>query len=142
MSERKQRQIPGSFIDPEVAHLSWRSAWRRTVTGGVIWHAYEAAVSDGVLRAIVAQEPHDPRQPQRLLWHLSVSHAVPQIGFRGDSYVRCPTYDELKSAKYILVPQDVEMHLVFPRAGAGDYVDDHPTTLHLWESSGCGGGGA
>src|SRR5215471_4395308 len=85
---------------------------------------YEEAGPGGRLKAILSR---DEVAPGRLLWHLSVSHTDPDG--RPD---RCPTWDELKSAKYQLVPDDVVMVLIFPRKKA-EYVNVHSTCLHLWE---------
>lgn len=87
---------------------------------------YEAKTADGVLRSILSSDKVDGGPP---LWHLSVSHR--DASNRPD---RCPTWDELKSAKYQLVQKDCVMVLIFPRRnGPAPYVDYHPTTLHLWE---------
>lgn len=75
-------------------------------------------MSDGLLWAIVAEEPGG--------WHLSVS-------FRDHRGVaaRYPTWDELAHARYVLMPDDIDvvMHLPPP----ADYVAVHDTTFHLHE---------
>jgi hypothetical protein len=75
-------------------------------------------VSDGVLFAIVADEPAG--------WHLSVSFR----DHRGQ-YTRYPTWDELAHARYELLPDDIDvvMHLPPP----DQYVAVHDTTFHLHE---------
>lgn len=83
-------------------------------------HRYLRAYGAGEMKVAVGHEPHDGKG---LKWHISVS--------RPD---RCPTWDELKQAKYSLLPGnvDVEMSIVFPRK-TDDYVDIHKFCLHLWE---------
>jgi hypothetical protein len=54
------------------------------------------------------------------LWHLSVSHP--------DRY---PTWDEIADVRYELVPDEVTMALLLPPRG--EYVNLHPTTMHLWQ---------
>jgi hypothetical protein len=84
---------------------------------------------DGCLRAIVTHDAHPKYGP---LWHISISHRN-----RDGAPDRCPTWDELKLAKYRLLPPDVDvpMVLIFPRKNnKAPYIDIHPTCLHLWES--------
>lgn len=88
---------------------------------------YEAVGPDGFLRALVSQDDTSAGK----LWHLSVSHS--SFERKPD---RCPTWDELKHAKFSLVPVDVPMVLIFPRKNCPEpYVNVHSTTLHLWEST-------
>lgn len=54
------------------------------------------------------------------LWHMSVS--------RND---RLPTYDELKDARYQLMPDVKYAVQIFPPQG--DFVSVHQFCLHLWE---------
>lgn len=44
---------------------------------------------------------------------------------------RLPTYDELKDARYALVPHDKWMVQVFPPPS--EFINIHPYVLHLWE---------
>lgn len=53
-------------------------------------------------------------------WHLSMSCGR-----------RYPTWDELAKARYELIPDDVTMAMLLPPQA--EYVNLHPTTLHLWE---------
>ena len=111
--------IPGT-ISPEAKCIQW---CRNQRCQGYV---YEAILIDGMLTAIVS---HDPAgKLGKLLWHVSVSHRD-AAGIED----RCPTWDELKHAKYQLVPADVPMVLVFPRKTA-PYVNTASTCLHLWES--------
>lgn len=118
--------IPGT-ISPEAARIQWRRQAEATrIPHCHDCRAYLADVSDGVLKALVS---HDEVRPGLLLWHLSVS-------FRGPNGELCrlPSWDELKHAKFQLVPADVPMILLFPRRQA-PYVNVHNTTLHLFEST-------
>jgi hypothetical protein len=53
-------------------------------------------------------------------WHLSISHPE-----------RYPTWDEIKTARYQLVPNDVTMAMLLPPKER--YVNIHPNCFHLWE---------
>lgn len=53
-------------------------------------------------------------------WHLSVSCGS-----------RYPTWDELAKARYELIQDEVTMAMLMPPKA--EYVNLHPTTLHLWE---------
>lgn len=55
-----------------------------------------------------------------LRWHLSISHAS-----------RYPTWDEIKAARYGLIPDEAWMVQVLPPKGA--YLNQHPNCFHLWE---------
>lgn len=87
--------------------------WTRVPS--VLGKAFTAAAPDGTLTAIVTQEPQG--------WHLSVSFAGPQL--------RLPTWDELKDARYRFVPDRAQMAALLPPRA--EWVDIHPTCLHLWE---------
>lgn len=113
--------IPGT-IDAKSAALRWH---RMPDHAGC--RRYRADNDSGVLIAMVGQEPAGTEG--RLLWHISVSHR--DLNMQPD---RCPTWDELKSACYRLVPADVPMILVFPRRSSRNYVNIAETCLHLWES--------
>jgi len=78
---------------------------------------YEATVPDGVLHAVLTHEPQG--------WHLSVSFYGPG-GAR-----RLPSWDELKDARYRFVPDRAHMAALLPPRA--EWVDIHPTCLHLWE---------
>lgn len=113
--------IPGSFVDRSVAGIDWREL----PSPSREQKAYGATVADGVLFALVSQDQTTAGK----LWHVSVSFRD-----RDGSYSRCPTWDELKHAKFHLVPADIAMVLIFPRKNV-PYVNVHSTTLHLWEST-------
>jgi hypothetical protein len=53
-------------------------------------------------------------------WHMSISC--------GDRY---PTWDEVAKARYELILDGVTMAMLLPPEA--EFVNVHPTTLHLWE---------
>jgi hypothetical protein len=69
--------------------------------------------SGGLLVLVTKDPPGD-------LWHLSISHRN-----------RYPVWDEIKAARYDLVPNNVMMAMLLPPKE--EYVDLHPNTFHLHE---------
>lgn len=53
-------------------------------------------------------------------WHMSISHPT-----------RYPTWDEIKTARYALIPRHVTMAMILPPPD--EYLNVHQTTFHLWE---------
>ena len=53
-------------------------------------------------------------------WHLSISHPS-----------RDPSWDEIREARYALLPDDVTMALLLPPRE--EYVNVHSHCFHLWE---------
>ena len=53
-------------------------------------------------------------------WHISISHPK-----------RYPTFDEIKAARYDLVPDEANMAMFFP--SKNKYVNVHPNCFHLYE---------
>lgn len=91
--------------------------WTRLPDTGPM-RVYVAEVPDGVLRALVSHEPEG--------WHLSVSFSAI---LKDD--LRLPSWDELKDARYRFVPDRAHMAALLPPRA--EWVDFHPTCLHLWE---------
>lgn len=113
------RKIPGS-LSLAAQHILW-SDWGERQAG----HMYGYQSPDlCYLKAVVSRDDTLAGK----LWHLSVSHSD-----AANEPDRCPTWDELKHAKFSLMPVDLAMVLIFPRR-SDPYVNDHPTTLHLWEA--------
>ncbi len=54
------------------------------------------------------------------LWYLSISHPT-----------RFPTYEEIKHAQYVLLPDEVTMAMLFPPKK--EFVNIHNNCFHLWE---------
>lgn len=53
-------------------------------------------------------------------WHLSISHP--------DRY---PTLDEIRDVRYLFLPDNVTMAMIYPPMN--EYVNVHPNCFHLWE---------
>lgn len=53
-------------------------------------------------------------------WHLSISHPS-----------RYPTWDEIKDARYKLLPNDLTMAMLLP--SQEQYVNLHPNCFHLYQ---------
>ena len=53
-------------------------------------------------------------------WHLSISHKD-----------RSPTYDEIKEARYAMLPDDIYMAQIFPPKS--EFVNLHTNCHHLWQ---------
>lgn len=75
-------------------------------------------VSDGTLRALVAEEP--------MGWHLSISFVDHK-----ERPSRYPTWDEITHARCELLPDDVGFVMHLPPND--EYVAVHETTFHLHE---------
>jgi hypothetical protein len=86
--------------------------------GGVMVRTFGRRVGDGVLYAIVAEEPAG--------WHLSISFRDAR-----DQPTRYPRWDEITNARYTLCPDDIDMVMHLPPSG--EYVAVHDTTFHLHE---------
>jgi hypothetical protein len=76
--------------------------------------AFGKAFRSGGLAVIVSLDQPGDR------WHLSISHAH-----------RYPTYEEIKEARYALIPDHVYMAQIFPPRG--QFVNLHPNFFHLHE---------
>jgi hypothetical protein len=72
----------------------------------------------GDVSVLIAQEPVGPNGALR--WHLSIS--VPY---------RYPTWDEIKAARYDLLPHDISMAMILPPPT--EYVNVHENCFHLHE---------
>lgn len=96
---------------------SWETAFAQTIEGvRTFWH--RRRVSDGTLRAAVAEEPHG--------WHMSISFVDGR-----DRPSRYPSWDEIAHARDALLPDDVDFVMWLPRNG--EYVALHDSTFHLHE---------
>ena len=71
----------------------------------------------------VGIEPNTERGIVRQRWHLSISCR--------DRY---PTWDEIKEARYRLIPNNVTMAMLLPPKE--QYVNIHPNCFHLHEIEG------
>lgn len=84
---------------------------------------FRSAVHDGVLMVLVGEEPI--MAGGRMGWHLSISHS------RGDKPGRIPSWEEIKVARYRFCPNECTMAMMLPPRE--EYVNLHPTTMHLHE---------
>lgn len=85
---------------------------------GIDSHWHRRAVNDGVLLALVAEEP--------LGWHMSISFRD-----RRREHTRYPTWDEQVHAVRALLPGDVTYVMAIPPED--EYVAMHDTTFHWHE---------
>lgn len=120
--------IPGTFIDESSKRLRFQ---RIQTPGGVTttpnakWYV-AGNCPDGQLRVCVGYEPASKLGS---LWHMSISHAAP------NGFIRLPTWDEIRAARYQLIPQDVTMAMILPsnRDNGRYYIDTNPWTLQFWQ---------
>lgn len=101
---------------------------------GHLARVFQKNVGDGHLSVFVALEPLGP--DNELRWHLSISHrsnniVLPSTGKPAPG--RIPTWEEIKEARYRFLPDDVYMAMILPPMS--EYVNVHPTTMHLHEIS-------
>jgi hypothetical protein len=95
--------------------------------------AFQKRVDDGHLSVLVGREPI---MRGRLGWHLSISHRSSQLVTSGGNPMpgRIPTWEEICEARYRFVPDEVYMAMILPPRA--EYVNVHPTTMHLHEIEG------
>ena len=96
---------------------------------------FQKSVEDGVLRVLVGQEPILRDRPG---WHLSMSHSSAHlVTVSGGSLPgRLPTWEEIREARYRFCPDEAYMAMILPPRA--EYVNVHPTTMHLYEVEGDG----
>lgn len=102
-----------------------RSKWDQTGTfplpAGVTGKVFKRAVGDGMLTAIVSQEPQG--------WHMSISHRF--SGSKREPAGRYPHWDEIAHARDSLLPADVAFVMHLPTED--EYVAIHDTCFHIHE---------
>lgn len=74
----------------------------------------------GPCMILVAQEPTGPGGA--LLWHLTIS--TPS---------RYPTWDEIKIARYRLLPHDIDVAMILPPPDEYVNVEEQDCVMHLWQ---------
>ena len=85
---------------------------------------FQANVPDGHLSVLVSLDNGK--------WHLSISHRLSILNAEGQPEPgRIPTWDEIKEARYLYCPDDKHMAMILPPPK--EFVNVHPTTMHLWE---------
>lgn len=125
--------LPGTFVDETANGIRFhrREEFERMLlntphgrlaqqAGATPHRVYVADRPDGLLRALTSQDPSK-------IWRLSVS-----ISRQDGVAVRYPTWDELKVARYRLIPRAVQMAMILPGTKE-DYVDLMPFCLQMVE---------
>ena len=107
--------------------MSSTTAWRGIKSPMPHCKAFQKDVGDGQLTLFVGMEPDGST---KMKWHLSMSHRSFDNALAG----RIPTWDEIKDARYKFCPDDVYMAMILPPMA--EYVNLHPTTMHLHEVDG------
>lgn len=74
----------------------------------------------GPCQVLVSIEPRPKMAPGRPYWHLSISCR--------DRY---PTWEEIKDARYSLLPMGLTFAQILPPMN--EYTNIHPNCFHLWE---------
>jgi hypothetical protein len=91
---------------------------KRVILNGVPGDLYQTGF--GECNVIVTRDPVTVRGVVVPRWHLSISHPS-----------RYPTWDEIKQARYKLIPNEVTMAMILPPAE--QFVSLHPNCFHLHE---------
>lgn len=115
--------MPGTFLDPATNAIRFRRWPEMEATVGKFHphRVYIADVRDGQLRAMTSQDP----QQYGGLWRLSLSVMQPD-----GQCVRYPSWDEIKVARYRLIPKGVDMAMILPDDHSY-YVDAMPVCLQM-----------
>jgi hypothetical protein len=92
----------------------WAELGNVPLPGGLAARGY----TKGSCRVLIARE--DRHGDGRSLWHLSISHPA-----------RYPHWDEIKDARYALLPLGLTFAMLLPPPG--EYLNVHPNCFHLWE---------
>lgn len=92
----------------------WEHLGKMPLQGGIVADRY----MKGDCRVLISKEPHG--RGASLLWHLSISCA--------DRY---PTWEEIKDARYNLLPLGATFAQILPPPN--QYVNIHDYCFHLWE---------
>ncbi len=102
----------------------WRKIANHVLSGRGV-RMYQREAGDGHLTVLVGQEAGK--------WYLGISHrlsiVVPGTGLPAPG--RLPTWEEIREARYRFLPDDLTFALLLPPSA--EYVNLHPTTMHLWE---------
>jgi hypothetical protein len=86
--------------------------------------SYQRNVDDGHLTAFVGAEARAGGP----CWHLSISHRTNEARPKPGRY---PTWDEIKDARYRLMPADIYVAQILPPPS--EFLSAHETTFHLWQ---------
>jgi hypothetical protein len=101
------------------------------IIGGYPSRCFQRTVEDGHLTVFVGKEPLGPGGMMR--WHMSISHRSSFLVMTNGSPLpgRIPSWDEIKEARYRFCPDETYMSIILPPKA--EYVNVHPTTMHLHE---------
>lgn len=114
------------------AGMANAAGWRRVPVGPELRAllapnslVFQKECADGHLSAIVSRESETG-------WHLSISHRHSVVGPDGKHPPgRYPTWDEIRDARYLLLPDEITVGILLPPRA--EYVNVHPTTFHLYQ---------
>ena len=111
----------------------WKELPNRS-PAGYLCRVFQKTIEDGHLTVIVGREPHGPAG--RLAYHLSISHRLNHILNSMGVPVpgRLPKWEEIVEARYEFCPNEVYMAMILPPME--EYINLHPTTMHLYEIPG------
>lgn len=117
--------IPGTFLDPATNAIRFRRWPELEAVVSRHWphRVYVADVCGAQLRVITSQDPPEVGGG----WRLSCSVMQPD-----GNCVRFPTWDEMKVARYRLIPKGVNMAIILPDDHSL-YVDTMPLCLQMVE---------
>lgn len=106
-------------------------SWLRIKSPVPFCKAFTREVNDGHLTVIVGREP--AKQDGDYLWHLSMSHRSSTLTDTNGNPLpgRIPLWEEIKEARYKFIANEVTVGILLPPKE--EYVNVHPTTIHLWE---------
>jgi hypothetical protein len=119
--------IPGThepgYVAPRLLHdgpatMHLLGAWGAAIEEDAVRHVQCWQL--GACHVIVAQERASA--DHSWLWHLSISHAS-----------RHPTWDEIKTARYRLLPEGLCFGMLLPPPGMYVNVPQQDHVFHLWE---------
>lgn len=117
--------IPGTFLDPATKAIRFRR-WPEMEARVSRFHphrVYIAEVAGAQLRIMTSQDPAEVGGN----WRLSASVMQPD-----GRCVRYPSWDEIKLARYRLIPKGVNMAMILPD-NHSLYVDAMPLCLQMVE---------
>lgn len=109
--------------EPVTNGHGWTDFGDQTLTHGSVRHIARL-FTKGECRVLVSREHHTASilnvGPGKLRYHLSISCAN-----------RYPTWDEIKDARYCLLPLGLTFAQILPPPN--EYTNVHPNCFHLWE---------
>lgn len=113
--------------------MDWVECKPMKIPHGAIMRVFQRSVEGGHLNVLVDRELMDEGHQ----WHLSMSFRSNTILNKSGGPMpgnRLPTWEEIKEARYRFCPDRVYMAMILPPKA--EYVNVHPTTMHLHEVPG------